>query len=254
MSGISHPLCQGAPLSSPSMSGFFHPLCQGGLLPPLGRGPFYLRSLHPLCQGFLLSGPHTLYVRVPSCEDLYHPQCQDSFKPSMSGCPPPLALLSSSKSGSPSSFFPSLQGSSCPLRRPYHQLPRFRPSHVTLSFLRHLLRWFNFRLAILHLDTLCYDRLFAHPTRVLIYSTLLYFALSLTFPLAYHQAPLPLDDSADPSDPASRLFTRHLPPRTSRYTGAYLSAPSCVDPTMASPTEAVYNALRLSHFHFDNPL
>lgn len=49
---------------------------------------------------------------------------------------------------------------------------------------------------------------------------------------------LPTRDSGDATDPQSRMFTRRLPTRSSRYTGAYY-----VDPTSASVSQHLQNAI-----------
>lgn len=49
---------------------------------------------------------------------------------------------------------------------------------------------------------------------------------------------LPLNDSGDTTDPASRMFRRRLPVRTARYKGAYY-----VDPTSATLSQHVQNAI-----------
>lgn len=57
---------------------------------------------------------------------------------------------------------------------------------------------------------------------------------------------LPIADSADPDDPSSRLFRRQLPPRSTRYTGAYYC-----DPTTASIQQTIRNAICMAMYTHD---
>lgn len=54
---------------------------------------------------------------------------------------------------------------------------------------------------------------------------------------------LPKRDTADSSDPSSRMFIRELPQRTTRQPRAYY-----VDPTMATPSQAIRNAVLRNHW------
>lgn len=54
---------------------------------------------------------------------------------------------------------------------------------------------------------------------------------------------LPATDTADPDDPNSRLFRRQLPPRATRYTGAYYC-----DPSTASVVQTIRNAVCMAMF------
>lgn len=56
-------------------------------------------------------------------------------------------------------------------------------------------------------------------------------------------------DSGDPSDPSSRLFTRQIPRRETRYKGAYY-----VDPTNATVSEHVQNAIRQALYTHGIPI
>lgn len=60
---------------------------------------------------------------------------------------------------------------------------------------------------------------------------------------------LPATDSGDATDPSSRMFTRRLPQRESRFKGAYY-----IDPTTATVSEHVQNATRQALFTHGVPL
>lgn len=60
---------------------------------------------------------------------------------------------------------------------------------------------------------------------------------------------LPINDSADPDDPSSRLFRRQLPSRSTRYAGAYYC-----DPTTANLQQAIRNAICMAIFTHDTTL